>query len=100
MSEGIDLIKDNSDNAAPHLYYFRSALYGSLSRWNECLGDIDIAIEKSEDNIPKFFYVRGSAFSCCQSYKQAIHDLSICLSINSNYSEAFLLRSKCLQLEG
>lgn len=79
-------MKDITDTAMPYLYYFRSALYGALSMWSECLSDIDMSIEKSDDNIPKFFYLRGSAFACCQSYKQAVHDLTVSLSINSNYS--------------
>lgn len=62
--------------------------------------DIDRAIEKSEDNIPKYFYLRGLILSCCQTFKQAVHDLSVCLSLNENFAEAFLMRSKCLQIEG
>ena len=100
FTKGIEVMGEASNNTIANIYYHRAVVHAYLGIWNEAINDIDRAIEKSEDNIPKYFYLRGLCFACCQSFKQAIHDLSVCLSINENYAEAFLMRSKWLQIEG
>lgn len=57
-------------------------------------------MEKSEDNFYNFYYLRAIVFANLQSYKQAISDVSIAISINEEAAFAFLLRAKCLQIDG
>lgn len=98
FTKGVEVLGDVSNNTISNVYYHRAVVYAYQATWNEAIQDIDKAIEKSEDNIPKYFYLRGLAFACCQSFKQAIHDLSVCITLNEHYAEAFLMRSKCLQI--
>lgn len=64
------------------------------------MSDLDNAIDKSEDNFSKFFYLRALAWAFLQNFKQAISDASIALSIDSEDPEIYLLRARCLQIEG
>lgn len=62
--------------------------------------DLDIAIDKSEDNFSKFFHLRALTWALVQNYQQAISDVSIALSIDPEDSDCYLLRARCLQMEG
>lgn len=45
--------------------------------------------------------MRGLLLSCIHSFHEAINDLGIAVNLSgSNRPECYLLRSKCLQIEG
>jgi hypothetical protein len=62
--------------------------------------DMDYAIDKAEDNLPQYFYLRALCWACVQNYKQAISDSSIAIELDSGDTESYLLRIRCLQIEG
>lgn len=57
-------------------------------------------MEKSEDNFYNFYYLRAIVLANLQNYKQAVSDISIALSMNEDFASAYLLRAKCLQIDG
>ena len=62
---------------------------------------IDESIDRSEDHYWRYFYIRGMLLSCIHSFKEALNDLTIAINLSGNTKpECYLLRSKCLQIEG
>ena len=66
----------------------------------DCIQDLDRAMEKSEDNVSKYFYCRGLIYSSLKLNKKALEDFSITISIDENFSDAYLNRAKCFFLTG
>lgn len=62
--------------------------------------DMDYAIDKAEDNVSSFFYLRALCWACVQNYKQAISDCSIAIELDPDSTDSYLLRVRCLQIEG
>jgi tetratricopeptide (TPR) repeat protein len=88
-------------NTAAGVYYFSSLLHGCMEEWKEALDCIDESIDRSEDHYWRYFYVRGLLLSCIHSFREAINDLSLAVALSgTTRPECFLLRSKCLQIEG
>ena len=50
-------------------------------------------MEKSEDNVAKYFYCRGLIYSELKLHKKALEDFAITISIDENYSDAYLSRA-------
>ena len=71
-----------------------------MGDWSNVILDLDLAIDKSEDNFPKFFYLRGLAWALVQNYKQAISDSSVAIEIDPCDYNSYVLRARCLQIEG
>lgn len=58
-------------------------------------------MERSEDHYWRYFYVRGLILSCIHSFREAINDLTLAVALSGvARPECYLLRSKCLQIEG
>ena len=87
-------------NFAAHAFYYRGLFRAWKGEWSSCILDLDLSIDKSEDNYPKFFYLRALAWASVQNYKQAISDCSVALEIDPNDSISYVLRARCLQIDG
>lgn len=100
IEEGISHLPQLSTNHISSFYFYRAVIYLYSQDYKSSVEAIEKAIEKSEDNISKYFYVRGLIFSLLGNFSQAIQDYSIAIKLDDRYSDAYLERAKCLQLEG
>ena len=57
-------------------------------------------MEKSEDNVAKYFYCRGLIYSELKLHKKALEDFAITISIDENYSDAYLSRAQSFFMKG
>ena len=88
-------------NTAAGVYYFSSLLHGYMGEWKTALDCIDESIDRSEDHYWRYFYVRGLLLACIHSFREAVNDLSLAVALSGiTRPECYLLRSKCLQIEG
>jgi tetratricopeptide (TPR) repeat protein len=95
------ILGHSPSNAAASLYYFNCLLHGYLEEWKEALLCIDESIDRSEDHYWRYFYLRGMLLACIHSFREAISDLTVAANLaGASRPECYLLRSKCLQIEG
>jgi hypothetical protein len=95
MEEGFQV-----NSSSSNLLYHRTILHLYFSSLKTAMQDINLCIEKAEENLPKYFYLRGICFACMKSLKKAINEFSISISLNKEYSMAYLERAKCYFLSG
>ena len=92
--------QDASHNYAAYALYYRGLFYAWVKEWGRAGEDLDMAIDKAEDNYLSFFYARAVVMANLHNYKQAINDVSLALSIDEEDPECYVLRARCLQIEG